>query len=151
WVVLHWTRSNAAAVRQVLVLQSLIAMLGVTALAHIIYLGDDVTLPPPSLSFLAHYLAFGFSFEPDFFSIPPRVGSGYVLVVLSFLALALAGLPLRNGERGGPDAGVESFRDRRPGGVPSTRGSWTGLGLVASGAALVVIGMATLALRRQFV
>ncbi len=79
--------ASSSGTRRTLGIQQLVIILGAASLAHIVYLGDDVTLPAPSVSFVAQYLSFGFLFQPDFLSIPARTFSA--ISSLFLLALAL--------------------------------------------------------------
>jgi 4-amino-4-deoxy-L-arabinose transferase-like glycosyltransferase len=136
WVVLQ-RRGSGALARRVLALQALVVMLGAPSLAHILYRGDDVDLPGPSLMFLAEYLSFGFVLEPDEWSIPPRAPA-------PALAAAVLGLGLLLGGAGLAARGRALPVRRDPGRLPLPPRL-----VIALGAALVTAGLVVVALRHQ--
>lgn len=126
-------------VRRTLGLQALVVVLAASSLAHTIHLGDDVTLPGPSWSFVQQYLSFGFLFEPDLFSLPTRVVpplAGIAVLLLALVCLAYALRVPPNGPASGTD--VEPIRATRV--LP-----------VVVGSALVIGAFAILAHRRNLV
>lgn len=136
WVTLQPDRTL---VRRVLTLQALVVALGASSLAHTAYLGDDVTLPGPSWSFVGQYLAFGFLFEPDLFSIPARYAPPGAYAAAFLLAIGCLGAAL--GVR------PQEFRTRGPVPILSLRP----LLLVGAGSALVIGAFALLAHRRNLI
>jgi len=126
-------------VQRLLTLQMVVAALGSPSLAHIVYRGDDVTLPGPSLSFAAEYLSFGFAFEPDVWSIPPRgLSSAISIALLAAAVLLLIVGATRSGRDAAPRAGNEPSPP--PLGGPM---------IVAAGAASVIFGLTMVAFRHQ--
>lgn len=140
WLVLQ-RRAGGGVVQRVLGLQALVVMVGAPSLAHVIYRGDDVTLPGPSLGFIAEYLSFGFAFQPDPLSIPPRRIPFPLAAVILFFAALLAG---RGMVATGRNPGIGRSPPRLDQAIPIR---W--MLLVAAGSALVVVGLTLVALRHQ--
>ena len=136
WVGLL-THASSGATRRILGIQALVVILGSPALAHIIYLGDDVTLPGLSLSFIAQYISFGFLFQPDDLSIPIRSFSSVANLVLLALAVFCISRAC-SGSRTCVNRSVslEAFALRNV--MP-----------IACGSAMIVLAISMLALRRQ--
>lgn len=135
-VTLRFART-AMRVPRVLQLQGLVAILGAPLLAHAVYRSRPVDLEGgPLWRQLQDFLDFGFLFEPEDFSAVPRE-----VPVLGALALSAAVLVL-----------LERARRRREepmGGAEEAPGGDAAMVLVAAGMALVVLGLAVLAWRRN--
>jgi len=131
--------ASSSTTRRILGIQALVVILGSSALAHIIYLGDDVTLPGPSLSFIAQYISFGFLFQADDLSIPVRSFSAVSNLILMALAVfCIYRARSTNQAFANRCVGVEAF---------SLRNMTT----IACGSAMIVLAVSILALRRQYV
>ena len=145
WVALQYRRLPDAG--RLLSLQQLVVIVGTAALAHIIYLGDDVTLAGPSMAFAAQYVSFGFIFQPDEFSMPARsfpAAANILLFIFSMICIAVPRLG-RIWEGINPAA----FR------MPKSDGGTRALPIsrllpVAVGSSAIVVAISILALRRQW-
>ncbi len=136
WIAVQ-SGATGIARRRILYLQAIVIILGAPALAHVIYLGDDVTLPGPSLAFIAHYLSLGFLFEPDFLSIPPRT-------IPSVLLAAITAISLFCISRAGSGYSVSIDQGRGVGHFSTKT-----MTVLATGSVLLVLAIAILAHRRN--
>lgn len=148
WVGLLTQASSGARCR-ILGIQALVVILGSPALAHIIYLGADVTLPGPSLSFIAQYISFGFLFQPDDLSIPVRSFPAVANIVLLALAVFCISRALSRSQTSvNQSVSPEAFSLRF---VSLEAFSLRNVIPIACGSAMIVLAISMLALRRQYV
>jgi hypothetical protein len=138
WAV-AFMKAGGGRISRIISLQSLVVILGAPLWAHAIYLSRSSPLPGPSLSFLGEYMAFGFLFEQDIFSLPHRQLPEVLVFSAALLAAALVAKAIGGG------AGLP-FRP-----LPEVPLNARKLLPVALGAVIIILAMSILAWRRQYV
>jgi hypothetical protein len=130
--------SKVGNVSRIISLQTLVVIFGAPMWAHAIYLSNTSHLQGPSLTLLGEYLSFGFAHERDSFSLPPRQVPALLLLSSTLFALLL----IARGSTG--SAGRPASADRVAALDPRK------LLPAIPGALMLILGMAMLASKRQY-